>query len=464
MRRLSGWDTIHLQVETEKQTSNVLGLVHLARQRDAETVAADLVRKIRDAVERLSPLRQVVRQVPWDPDLPVWSSSTSFRVSDHVIPHEVTGFDDVRRHAETLAATPLDRSRPLWAVHIYHDVQGGEVYAIWLMHHCAIDAPLGKAMLALVSGMVDASALGDLEAFLTDQPLSDRQIVIDGFRRRINKFRRFPGLLWRTIAMAREWFVRARDGSGLPMLFSGGRTSLNTTMNVQRRLAFFQVHLGELSTAAEHFGCSLNDILLTSVSGALRAELIRRGEPVDGSHTVMQPNVVDYDDDEFVTTGANTVSALIAGLHTDIPDVSARLTAINREMKACKAHHAALGANWSRAWSEYTGRIGLPQVIRTIERLRVADWTAPIYTVLCANVNGTDIPAVFFGYPIQALYPVGALYHGTGVSIGAWSVGSWLNVSVLAAGSALGTVTDFEEDMKAQFDEIFQEAGRAGRA
>lgn len=446
MRRLSGWDTIHLQIETDLQFSNILGIVHLVPGGEPEEVISSLREAIAGAARTVTPLRQAILQLRWDPDLPIWEEKGDFDLSRHVFTHRVGGIDDVRRHAEELAATRLDRSIPLWRVHLYHDVSAGEVYATWVMHHCAIDAPMGKAMLALVSGIIDENSYAGLDEFLSSPEMSDRAVVADGIRRRLRKLRRLPSLLKDTVAMGLEWADRARNGTGLPMLFSGPRTSLNVTMDDRRHIELLQFDLDELEAIGGHFDCSINDVLLTAVAEAVRDELLRRGESVERSLTVMQPNVVDYDD-EYVTEGSNTVSAVIARLRTDVGEVEQRVTEIHREMMACKSHHRDLGTNYNRAWCEYTGGFGLPQVVRALEAVRITAWTRPIYNVLCANVNGTGIPDVFFGHRISALYPVGAIYHGTGLSVSAWSLGRSLNVTLLASGATLDSLTPFTESM-----------------
>lgn len=460
MRRLSGWDTIHLQVETLRQVSNVLGLVHLERVADPVAVASELSKAIRESVSHMTPLQQIVRQVPWDPDLPVWVESPGFCVDDHVISHEVSGFDEIRRYAEILAARRLDRRRPLWAVHIFRDVTAGEIYVIWLMHHCVIDAPLGKSMLALVSGAVDVSTAGAIAAHFRESEMTRSEIVRDGFRRRGQKLRRLPRLLVRTLAMLGDWVSKSGAGTGLPLLFTGRRTSLNTTMDDSRHLDFMQVELAALQNTAKQLGCTINDILLSALAGAMRSELLRRGDRVDRPHTVMQPNVVDYGEENFVTDGANTVSAMISRLRTDVGDVRERLYATHAETIACKEHHAALGTNWVRAWSEYTVRFVLPAVVRMFEISKVSEWTPPIFNVLCANVDGTDIPAVFFGHKVRALYPIGALYHGTGLSVSAWSTGDSLNISFLTSGASHLDTQQFTAEMRSHFDLIFAESRR----
>lgn len=460
MRRLSGWDTIHLQIETSRQVSNVLGLVHLERVPDSVSSVTELKQSIQEAVAALAPLRQMVKQVPWDPDLPVWVDCPNFRVQDHVVSHEVSGFDEVRRWAELLAAARLDRKKPLWAVHIFRDRVGGDLYVIWLMHHCAIDAPLGKSMLALVSGGVDASTAEAIVEYFKDSQMAHSGIVRDGVRCRTRKLRRLPQLLWATVAMFRDWVSRSRRGAALPHPFTGKRTGFNVTMDGTRRLGFMQVELANLQYAAKRLGCTVNDILLTALGGAIRREVLRRGGSVGSFLTVMQPNIVDYNDDEFVTDGANTVSAMIARLRIDIEDPLDRLHATREETLVCKQHHSSIGMNWARAWSEYTVPFILPSIVRFLEAVRVSEWTPPIFNVLCANVDGTDIPAVFFGHEIQALYPVGALYHGTGLSISAWSTGSFLNISFLTSGSSKLDPEHFVAEMRSQFDLLLDDHRR----
>ena len=62
-----------------------------------------------------------------------------------------------------------------------------------------------------------------------------------------------------------------------PSPFSAPRTSFNLAITPHRRVRFGEVALEDLKAIKNHFGCTVNDVVLALCAGALRRYLLRGG-------------------------------------------------------------------------------------------------------------------------------------------------------------------------------------------
>ena len=49
--------------------------------------------------------------------------------------------------AAQIASTPLDRSRPLWELHVVEGLADGNIRVVVKVHHCAVDGVSGAELL-----------------------------------------------------------------------------------------------------------------------------------------------------------------------------------------------------------------------------------------------------------------------------------------------------------------------------
>lgn len=449
MRRLSGWDAMHLQIETDRQFSTVSGVHRLPNDGDSgEAAALTLVGDVRARVACFPEFRERLYDHPLNLDFPAWRVDPEFDPATNVEHVALTGDYDDRAVAEVEArmlSTHLDRSRPMWRILVVSGHVSGDLFVIWAIHHAAIDAPSGKVMLAAFSQYGDktSSSLTGVDIPTDFSGADERAFIVDGVRRRVLKARRLPGLLARTLRMLFSWWRLNRGGGGLPGLFSGPRTSLNTTLSGRLGYAFGELTLADVRRICAETGTTVNDVLLTLVGKALVDELHRRGECVSSNLTAMCPNEMPEGSDaaKYVTQGTNVVSAINTSLFTTIEDPLERLGAVHVEMEKNKAHHARLGANWNRAWCEYGSQWLVNGAVRLAEASRIADRTRPIYTVLVANVNGGPA-ATFLGRRESSLYPSGPVYSGSAFNVTAYTTGDVIGLGVTCDAEVIGDPFD----------------------
>jgi WS/DGAT/MGAT family acyltransferase len=172
--------------------------------------------------------------------------------------------------AARFACTPLPRDRPLWAARWVTGLPDGAAALVLVVHHCIADGLGGLAVLAaLADGGRDLPA----DDFPREPPTM-RDLFTEAWRQRARGLRRTGMRLRRSSAGLRELFGERHR----PRLVA--RTSLNRPTGPSRRLTTVSLPLSPLAETAHTRGCTVNDVLLTAVAGAMGEVLRARGELV----------------------------------------------------------------------------------------------------------------------------------------------------------------------------------------
>ncbi|MFN8193092.1 MAG: wax ester/triacylglycerol synthase family O-acyltransferase [Nocardioidaceae bacterium] len=278
--RLSANDAMMLAVDRGAAPMNIAGLLVLAG--DADVPADLLCRTLGDRVVGVPRLRQVLTRTPPGLGRPIWVRDPDFTASRHLDVRVVGGPAPGGPHhpgdervlldaAADLVVEPLPRDRPLWRVRVLADPRGRARGVVVVLHHVVADGMGGLAALAALVDEAEPPAL--LATDPGHRPPRPGDLARDAWAGRLRALRRIPASLRELPEAARELGL-ARTASSEPC-------SLLTPTGSRRRVDVAEVGLAELLSAARRRGASVNDLVVTAVSGALVALLDRRGERLD---------------------------------------------------------------------------------------------------------------------------------------------------------------------------------------
>lgn len=195
-----------------------------------------------------------------------------------------------------LAMTPLDRRRPLWQMHLVEDYEGGSALIIRI-HHCIAD---GIALIAVTMSLVDGGAPpplpreqepGDAEAWLSDgllKPLAS--LVMRGVGAAGGGAARSLALLLDpqkgmrgSRDLVHNAFQLVSDAAALLLMPDDSPTRLKGKPGSTKRVAWCPpLPLDEVKAIGKALNCSVNDVLLSCVAGAIGEYLRTQGDAVDG--------------------------------------------------------------------------------------------------------------------------------------------------------------------------------------
>ena len=124
MRNLTSLDAFFLATEDARTTLNVSSLVIFDKARKDKTLVTrdDIVELIRSRLHLLPPLRWRLAGVPLGIAHPQWLDGEvdlDFHIRELGVPAP-GGIRELEQQVARIAVHPMDRSRPLWEVYLFH--------------------------------------------------------------------------------------------------------------------------------------------------------------------------------------------------------------------------------------------------------------------------------------------------------------------------------------------------------
>jgi WS/DGAT/MGAT family acyltransferase len=298
----------------------------------------------------LSPIfRKKLHHAPFELDRPYLVDDEDFDLEYHVrhiaLPHP----GDWRQLCILIArinARPLDLSRPLWELYVIEglekiqQVPPGSFALLLKIHHSVMD---GASAVELQAAIHDLSPEPR-----TIEPEKRRVIVAPpspielGARAYLNALRK-PR---RILGMARKLAGQQLEIRRTPVderSHAAERkvlTRFNRDASPHRVLDSVTLDFAELRAIKDTLpGATINDVMLSIVSGALRQYLEGEGELPEETLTCGCP--IDVRDESERGTGGNVIGFMGVELRTDVADPVERLRAVHIAAMDAKANAAA---------------------------------------------------------------------------------------------------------------------------
>jgi diacylglycerol O-acyltransferase / wax synthase len=467
MERLSGLDASFLYLESSAQLMHVCGVLLL----DPATVPGGFsFERMRDDLDRrvsaIPAFRRKLRQVPLEIDHPVWVDDADFDIDRHVhrlavpTPGGIAELTDLCGH---MAGIPLDRSRPLWEMCVIEGLASGQVAVFTKMHHATVDGVSGANMISVLCSLEPEAPLTDLgePEKVADRDPSDLELFGRGLLANAVKPWHALRLVGSTTSVLTRTIERARAGTAMAAPLRAPRTSFNGNITGRRSVALTDLSLErikEIKRAVE--GATVNDVVLAISGGALRRYLEEHNDLPTTSLIASVP--VSVHQTSRRTGGSNKVSTIFARLGTDIADPVARLGRLASANANAKAHHNAIPADTLQEWAEFAAPRTFGLAVRMVAALKLAERGPVIHNLVISNVPGPPVPLYFMGARIDALYPLGPVFHGAGLNVTVMSSNGTMHVGLIGCRDALPDLDVLAEQFSVELEELHAATRRAG--
>jgi diacylglycerol O-acyltransferase len=421
--RMSRVDTAWLRMDNDVNLMMIVGVWLLEPALDYEKLCA----RVADKLLRYERFRQKVVQ---DAIGAQWIDDESFDIHHHVVRETL-----VRRKGQSeraalqalcgrLATQALDPARPLWQFHLIDGYEGGSALIVRI-HHCIGDGiALISVALSITDGGSDPPARKKREAseatdgdWLSDvvvQPLTDiatkaLSMTGQGVARSVEALSQ-PQQLLGSVEMARMGYQVMGDVAALALMNDDSPTRLKGLPVGDKRVAWNEpLPLDAVKTISKGLNCSINDVLLSCVAGAIGQYLRERGDDPSGQQIRAMVPVNLRPLDQAWQLGNKFGLApleLPIGIHNPIE----RVYAVRQRMSELKGSYQPLLAFAVLAIA------GL--MIKPVQDA-ILNLFAKKATAVMTNVPGPAKPLTFCGSTIrQTMFWVPASGHiGVGVSI-----------------------------------------------
>lgn len=456
---MEGVDAGYLYMETPTMHMHTLKVALLtpAEAFDQDHFTAELMALL----HQLPPFQRRVLPVPFALNHPLWVTDRPIDPARHLFHHPVPepgGMAGLETLIGRIASIPLDRSVPLWELHVCEAFADGRVAVVAKMHHALADGLAANAMLANIADLPgetdhvqrDGPPLLDLER--TPSPATQVRLALADAIKQIGTL---PPLLWRT-ATALVALARHKRRSVVPVprpVLDTPRVSFNGALTARRIFATKALPLEELREVQRAHGVTVNDVVLAVVAGALRRWMAARGERPSGSLVAGVPVGTD-ESGTAPRLGGNRVSNLFTSLATDIDDPRERLLAISRVTAESKSVHQTIGADMLVDWVQFTPPAPLTSMMRLYSRTRAASLHSSPFNVVVSNVRGPGERVTISGALLEDFFSVGPILEGIGLNVTAWSYVGRLNFSLLSCPDLITDLRPLVDELRPALDEL----------
>jgi diacylglycerol O-acyltransferase / wax synthase len=456
--RLTATDASFLAQEGPTSHMHVGAVMIFEGPAPAFDALADHVRARLHLVPRF---RQKLAFPPLETGRPLWVDDPSFNLEYHVRDTALPAPGSeaqLRALAARVHSQALDRSKPLWELWLVHNLDGGRFAVITKTHHALVDGVAGVDLATVLFDLTrDPSRVEHGDRAWTPQPTpSGVQMAARGVRGVLElplaATARAVGAATRPSAALHET-REALEGLG-EVVWAGLNPAPSTPLNVEigphRRLVTVRQELAVLKEIKNALGGTVNDVVLTVVTGALQKWLRSRGVRTEGLELRALVPVSIRARDEHHQLG-NRLAAMRAPLPVYIEDPIARLQVVRQAMDGLKESKQAVGAEVLAGMQA----LAPPTILAQASRL---NFSTRLFNLLVTNVPGPQFPLYVLGRELQDLFPVAFLPKGHALAVAVMSYDGGMDFGLLGDYDAMPDLDAFGELLAESAEELLAAA------
>jgi diacylglycerol O-acyltransferase len=421
--RMSRVDTAWLRMDNDINLMMIVGIWLL---RPAISYDA-LCRRVEDKLLRYERFGQrVVR----DGAGAHWCGDDDFDIHHHVVREKLVkarGQSEqaaLQERAGALASAPLDPARPLWQFHLIEDYEGGSAL-VARVHHCIGDGiALISVMMTITDGGSDPprraprASVGEGGDWLADavlKPLGGfstkaAALAEASIARSLELLADPQQGIAGAVAGARLGAKVLHDVAAMAMMADDSPTVLKGKPSGAKRVAWGEpIQLAHVKAVGQALGCSINDVLLACVAGAIGAWLRGEGDDPSGKEIrVMVPVNLRPLDEAWQLGNRFGLAPLVLPIGIDNP--VERVAAVRARMNELKSSYQPLLA--------FAVLAVAGQMVQPVQDA-ILGLFAKKATAVMTNVPGPAVPLTFCGATLrQTMFWVPASGDiGVGVSL-----------------------------------------------
>ena len=405
--RLSWGDTVFLHLEREGMPLNVASVCIF----EGEIGFKDFVQFIESKLPLLPRYLKRVVPAPFGLGLPSWEYDAGFDLGRHVREVQLKhGTEtELKALAGKLFSTVMDRQHPMWDMTVIRGLKGNRTGVILRMHHCLTDGIAGVGILsALLDANPEAPRLPKKKIkFRVPPPRDPLTSLTAGF---VDSYSDFVKRVLSAMADLLSMTERAAANGGsapsdefanlLPEITAfTERLRFNVIYQGPQKFAYTEIPLAEVKAIRHKSGTSINDVILTLVTGTIRRYCELHGDRVKGKLLrIMVP--VNLRGDGNASELGNRISLVPVTIPLDIRQPRKLLAAVHQRTEFLKRMHAA------ELVSLAGGLIGMfPTSVQGMAGPIVSQLPITPFNLVCTNVPGPQFPLYLLGHKLLHCYP-----------------------------------------------------------
>ena len=421
----------------------------------------DYLDHVRGRLHLVPRYRQKLANPPLESGRPLWVDDPCFNLEYHIrhaaLPSPGTE-QQLLQLAARVASQQLDRAKPLWESWLVEGLEGDRFALMFKTHHSLVDGVSGVDLATVLFDLSpEPEQRGtDLEPWRPQPEPTPLDLVLAGIRGAVTTTAEIvtravtaasrPGT---TISVLRD----AAEGVG-EIVWAGLNPAPETPLNVEigphRRYAVCRQRLEDYKEVKDALGGTVNDVVLTVVSGALARWLRARGVRIEGLEMRALVPVSVRTEDQRGSLG-NQLTVMRGPLPVYIRDPIARLRFVRQAMDGLKESKQAVGAATLAA----VNNLAPPTILAQASRL---NFSTRLFNLIVTNIPGPQLPLYVLGRKLEDLFPIAFLPENHGLAVAIMSYNGAIDYGLLGDYDALPDIDVIAEGIDLALLELLDAA------
>ncbi|MEA2297539.1 MAG: diacylglycerol O-acyltransferase / wax synthase [Solirubrobacteraceae bacterium] len=421
----------------------------------------DLADQVRERLHLVPRYRQKLANTALDSGRPVWVDDPSFNLEYHLrhtaLPSPGNR-EQLLRLLARIMSQQLDRSKPLWEIWFIEGLDDGRFALIWKTHHSVIDGIAGVDLATVLFDLAPEPppVVHSGEPWQPHAEPGTAGLLAAGLRGALNAgvevtSGAIDAALHPERAVSRLREVAEGIGEVVWIMVNPApSTPLNVEIGPHRRFVGVSCALEDFKLIKNTFGGTVNDVVLTVVSGALRTFLEGRGVRTEGLELRALVPVSVRAEHERGGVG-NRIVVMRGPLPVYVEDPLARLRVVAKAMNGLKESKQALGAGVIAGVQDFAP----PTILAQASRL---NFSTRLFNLIVTNVPGPQFPLYVLGKELEEVFPIAFLPRDHALAIAIMSYNGALNFGLLGDFDALPDIEVIGEAIAAETDALLAAA------
>jgi diacylglycerol O-acyltransferase len=333
-------------------------------------------------------------------------------------------------------------------------LEGGRFALISKTHHAVVDGVSGVDLATVLFDLLpEPPAIEHPDRGWQPAPVPTTvELAARGVRALVRTPLELAGRAAGAATHPRETLATAREAAeGIGELVWAGlnpapETPLNVPIGPHRRLVFVRCELSDFKTVKNAFGGTVNDVVLTTVAGALRRWLRGRGVRTEGLELRALVPVSVRAKHEHGSMG-NRITVMRGPLPVYIEDPVARLRVVKASMDGLKDSKQAVGAEVLAGVQQFAP----PTILAQASRL---NFSTRLFNLIVTNVPGPQFPLYVLGRRMQDLFPIAFLPKDHALAVAIMSYDGGIDFGLIADYDAVADIDALGEYLEASLTEL----------
>lgn len=467
LKQLSAQDAQFLYTQTANNLTHIMGVYIY----DPSTAPGgfvrfkDIIRHVESRVHTSPLFKRRLHRLPFDLDHPYWVEDEHFDIEAHMSHARLPEPGDWRQFCIAVArwfSKPMDMNRPLWDIYIIEGldripgIPKGSFAMLHRVHHAAVDGASGAHAFIAMSD-IDANGTPAFPEPPPSEELgrapSSAETLTRAWSASMQSPVKFVNALLKVspavVASARKSISEGGMTAGVP------ETRFNVPVGPHKMFDATTVALLDVAEIRKKVpGATVNDVVLTTVGGALRKYLAKHKELPKESLVAVAPINLRGKGGKASTPG-NQVSAMSVPIRTDIADPLERLAAVRDYTVEAKEAKAGVSARLMTDLSQHIPGATMAAVARILTSERFAVRGTNLFI---SNVPGAQVPLYLAGAQLVQQHGMAPLANNMGLFIATPSYNGRIAFSIISERAIMPDIAFFRECIDESFADLMAAA------